>query len=122
MAAGGLVVTLIVEATWAAIRITRQAGESGAALVKAVEYALVSVVEETGAQVEEITKLGVEVAGLVLMCWCLYALYQWRKGRNQGVVFWSPPASPKRRTPKARASKGALEKSGNSKGPVLRVL
>ena len=97
--------TLIVEATWAAIRVTRQAGESGAALVKAVEYALISVVEETGAQIEEISRLSVEAAGLALMCWCLYALYQWKKGRNEEVLFWSPPASPKKRVAKARARK-----------------
>ena len=113
LAAGGLVVTLIIEATWAAIRVTRQAGESGAALVQAVEYALISVVEETGAQVEGILRLGVDAAGLTLMCWCLYALYQWKKGRNEEVLFWSPPVSPKKRAAKARAKKTGDQGSSN---------
>ena len=85
----GLGATLLLEVAWSGVRVARQTGESAAAIVRALEGAVVAVVEAAGVQAEATVSKVFEWMALILALWAVWALGRWWKHREMMMAGFS---------------------------------
>lgn len=85
----GLGATLLLEVAWSGVRVARQTGESAAAIVRALEGAVVAVVEAAGVQAEATVSKVFEWMALILALWAVWALGRWWKHQEMMMAGFS---------------------------------
>ncbi|CAK8990984.1 unnamed protein product, partial [Durusdinium trenchii] len=77
------------EVAWSGVRVARQTGESAAAIVRALEGAVVAVVEAAGVQAEATVSKVFEWMALILALWAVWALGRWWKHQEMMMAGFS---------------------------------